>query len=69
MKSWGLGRKRDGVPATYDQGCSLFAFKTVYLSVSLDAVIIGASSIKHLEDNIKSTKHGPLHEGAFDFSY
>ncbi|XP_029212590.1 aflatoxin B1 aldehyde reductase member 4-like isoform X5 [Acropora millepora] len=27
-----------------------------------DAVIIGASSIKHLEDNIKSTKHGPLHE-------
>ena len=38
-------------------------------SVSLDAVIIGASSIKHLEDNIKSTKHGPLHEGVFDFSY
>jgi len=27
-----------------------------------DAVIIGASSIKHLEENIKSTKHGPLHE-------
>ena len=38
-------------------------------SVSLDAVIIGASSIKHLEDNIMSTKHGPLHEGVFDFSY
>lgn len=27
-----------------------------------DAVIIGASSIQHLEENIKSTKHGPLHE-------
>lgn len=28
-----------------------------------DAVILGASSVKHLEENIKSTKHGPLHEG------
>ncbi|XP_020622396.1 aflatoxin B1 aldehyde reductase member 4-like [Orbicella faveolata] len=27
-----------------------------------DAVILGASSVKHLEENIKSTKHGPLHE-------
>ncbi|PFX25622.1 Aflatoxin B1 aldehyde reductase member 2 [Stylophora pistillata] len=27
-----------------------------------DAVIIGASSVKHLEENLKSTKHGPLHE-------
>lgn len=28
-----------------------------------DAVIIGASSVKHLDENLKSTKHGPLHEG------
>ena len=28
-----------------------------------DAVIIGGSSVKHLEENLKSTKHGPLHEG------
>ncbi|XP_022790633.1 aflatoxin B1 aldehyde reductase member 2-like [Stylophora pistillata] len=27
-----------------------------------DAVIVGASSVKHLEENLKSTKHGPLHE-------
>ncbi|CAH3151636.1 unnamed protein product [Pocillopora meandrina] len=27
-----------------------------------DAVIIGASSVKHLEENLKSTKHPPLHE-------
>ncbi|KAL9981155.1 hypothetical protein ACROYT_G009823 [Oculina patagonica] len=27
-----------------------------------DAVILGASSVKHLEENLKSTKHGPLHE-------
>jgi len=27
-----------------------------------DAVILGASSVKHLEESIKSTKHGPLHE-------
>jgi len=27
-----------------------------------DTVILGASSLKHLEENIKSTKHGPLHE-------
>lgn len=27
-----------------------------------DAVIIGASSVKHLEENLKSAKHGPLHE-------
>lgn len=27
-----------------------------------DAVIVGASSAKHLEENLKSTKHGPLHE-------
>ena len=28
-----------------------------------DAVILGASSVKHLEENLKSTKSGPLHEG------
>ena len=28
-----------------------------------DTVIIGASSVKHLEENLKSTKNGPLHEG------
>lgn len=28
-----------------------------------DAVIIGASSVKHLEENLKSTKSGPLHDG------
>ncbi|CAH3151635.1 unnamed protein product [Pocillopora meandrina] len=27
-----------------------------------DAVIIGASSVKHLEENLKSAKHGPIHE-------
>jgi len=27
-----------------------------------DAVIIGASSVKQLEENLKTTKHGPLHE-------
>lgn len=27
-----------------------------------DTVILGASSVMHLEENIKSTKHGPLHE-------
>lgn len=27
-----------------------------------DAVIIGGSSVKHLEENINSTKRGPLHE-------
>ena len=30
-----------------------------------DAVILGASSVKHLEENLKSTKHGPLHEGKY----
>lgn len=39
-----------------------------FVSFALDAVIIGASSIKHLEENIKSTKHGPLHEGEFNYS-
>ena len=38
------------------------------VSFALDAVIIGASSIKHLEENIKSTKHGPLHEGELNYS-
>ena len=28
-----------------------------------DAVIIGASSVKHLEENLKSAKYGPIHEG------
>ena len=28
-----------------------------------DAVILGAASIKHLEENLKSAKNGPLHEG------
>ena len=28
-----------------------------------DAVIIGASSVKHLEENLTSAKHGPIHEG------
>ena len=37
--------------------------ETQILSANLDAVIIGASSVKHLEENLKSTKHGPLHEG------
>ncbi|XP_068678456.1 aflatoxin B1 aldehyde reductase member 2-like isoform X2 [Montipora foliosa] len=27
-----------------------------------DAVIIGASSVKHLKENLESTKHGPLHQ-------
>jgi len=30
-----------------------------------DAVILGASSVKHLEENLKSTKHEPLHEGKY----
>ncbi|XP_020622286.1 aflatoxin B1 aldehyde reductase member 2-like [Orbicella faveolata] len=34
---------------------------TRFTAVS-DAVILGASSVKHLEESIKSTKHGPLHE-------
>ena len=38
------------------------------MSFALDAVIIGASSIKHLEENIKSTKHGPLHEGELNLT-
>ena len=28
-----------------------------------DAVILGASSVKHLEENLKSSKNGRLHEG------
>ena len=28
-----------------------------------DAVILGAASIEHLEENLKSAKNGPLHEG------
>ena len=34
-----------------------------------DAVIIGASSLKHLEENLKSTKRDPLHEGEFDIVF
>lgn len=37
----------------------------------LDAVIIGASSVKQLKENLQSTKNGPLHEGmyAVEFSF
>ena len=34
-----------------------------------DAVIIGASSVKQLEENLKTTKHGPLHEGECDIVF
>lgn len=37
----------------------------------LDAVIIGASSVKQLKENLQSAKNGPLHEGmyAVEFSF
>ena len=41
---------------------SVFVCRNFFFAI-LDAVIIGGSSVKHLEENLKSTKHGPLHEG------
>ena len=34
----------------------------------LDAVVIGASSVKQLKENLQSTKNGPLHEGMYSVS-
>ena len=44
---------------------------TLFFVYFLDAVIIGASSVKQLKENLQSTKNGPLHEGmyAVEFSF
>ena len=35
----------------------------------LDAVIIGASSVKQLKENLQSTKNVPLHAGMYSVEF